>query len=154
MNRTTIFPASHYVTPASMLRRAIEGIKDELDERLIQLRNENKLLEAQRIEQRTLFDLEMLEEMGRCSGVENYSRHLTGRKEGDPPPTLIDYFPSDFLLVVDESHVMLPQVRAMFRGDRSRKQTLVDHGFRLPSALDNRPLRFEEWKNEFIRRCT
>ncbi|TPV92522.1 MAG: excinuclease ABC subunit UvrB [Myxococcales bacterium FL481] len=144
--RTVIFPASHYVTPASALRRAIEGIKTELRERLIELNHDIKLVEAQRLEQRTMFDLEMLEEMGRCAGIENYSRHLSGRHPGDPPPTLIDYFPDDYLLVVDESHQTVPQVAAMYKGDRSRKETLVSHGFRLPSALDNRPLKFDEWE--------
>ncbi len=142
-----IFPASHYVTPASQLRRAIEGIKVELQGRLAALGDKLKLLEAQRLEQRTIFDLEMLQEMGHCSGIENYSRHLTGRKEGQPPPTLIDYFPRDFLMVMDESHQTVSQVAAMYRGDRSRKETLVEHGFRLPSALDNRPLKFEEFED-------
>ena len=146
MKRVTLFPASHYVTPASKLRKAIDGIRNELGERLVELREGMKLVEAQRLEQRCMFDLEMLEEMGRCSGIENYSRHLSGREPGEPPPTLLDYFPDDFMLVVDESHATLPQVRAMFRGDRARKQTLVEHGFRLPSALDNRPLRFEEFE--------
>jgi excinuclease ABC subunit B len=146
LSRMTLFPASHYVTPGSRLRKAIEGIKVELQHRLTDLRDKMKLLEAQRLEQRTMFDLEMLQEMGRCSGIENYSRHLTGRKSGEPPPCLLDYFPDDFLTVVDESHVMISQIGAMYRGDRSRKETLVDHGFRLPSALDNRPLKFEEWE--------
>ncbi len=146
MQRVTIFPASHYVTPADQLRKAIDTIKDELLERLVWLRDRDKLVEAQRLEQRTMFDLEMLEEMGHCSGIENYSRHLTGRKAGDPPPTLLDYFADDFLMVIDESHQTVPQIGAMFKGDRSRKQTLVDFGFRLPSALDNRPLKFEEWE--------
>jgi excinuclease ABC subunit B len=145
MNRVTVFPASHYVTPASQMRRAIEGIKTELGERLVELKDNIKMVEAQRLEQRTMFDLEMLEEMGHCAGIENYSRHLTGRVEGQPPPTLLDYFPPDYLLVVDESHQTLPQVRAMYKGDRSRKETLVEYGFRLPSALDNRPLKFEEF---------
>ncbi|RMG99821.1 MAG: excinuclease ABC subunit UvrB [Deltaproteobacteria bacterium] len=146
LEQVTIFPASHYVTPADQLRRAIGSIREELQVRLAELRDDMKLLEAQRLEQRTLFDLEMLEEMGRCSGIENYSRHLSGRAPGEPPPTLLDYFPDDFLCIVDESHQTIPQIAAMYRGDRSRKQTLVDHGFRLPSALDNRPLRFEEWE--------
>jgi excinuclease ABC subunit B len=146
MKRVTLFPASHYVTPASKLRKAIEGIRVELRERLVELKNDMKLVEAQRLEQRGMFDLEMLEEMGRCSGIENYSRHLSGRTAGEPPPTLLDYFPDDFLLVIDESHATIPQVRAMFRGDRARKQTLVEHGFRLPSALDNRPLKFKEFE--------
>ena len=146
MKRVTLFPASHYVTPASKMRAAIQGIQTELSERLPELRGELKLVEAQRLEQRCMFDLEMLEEMGRCSGIENYTRHLSGREPGEPPPTLIDYFPDDFMMIIDESHVMLPQVRAMYKGDRARKTTLVEHGFRLPSALDNRPLRFEEFE--------
>ncbi|MFO7564289.1 MAG: excinuclease ABC subunit UvrB [Enhygromyxa sp.] len=146
MKRVTLFPASHYVTPASKLRKAIEGIRVELQARLAELKKDMKLVEAQRLEQRCMFDLEMLEEMGRCSGIENYSRHLSGRAPGEPPPTLLDYFPDDFLLVIDESHATIPQVRAMFRGDRARKQTLVEHGFRLPSALDNRPLKFGEFQ--------
>jgi excinuclease ABC subunit B len=146
MKRVTLFPASHYVTPASKLRKAIEGIRVELQERLVELRKDMKLVEAQRLEQRCMFDLEMLEEMGRCSGIENYSRHLSGRAPGEPPPTLLDYFAEDFVLVIDESHATLPQVRAMYRGDRARKQTLVEHGFRLPSALDNRPLKFREFE--------
>ncbi len=146
LSRISIFPASHYVTPASQLRRAIEGIKVELQERLVELNDKIKMLEAQRLEQRTMFDLEMLQEMGHCSGIENYSRHLTGRKAGEPPPTLLDYFPDDYLMVVDESHQTVSQIGSMYRGDRSRKETLVDHGFRLPSALDNRPLKFEEWE--------
>jgi excinuclease ABC subunit B len=146
MKRVTLFPASHYVTPASKLRAAIEGIKQELGTRLVSLRADMKLVEAQRLEQRCMFDIEMLEEMGRCSGIENYSRHLSGRTTGEPPPTLIDYFADDFMLVIDESHATIPQVRAMFRGDHARKQTLVEHGFRMPSALDNRPLKFEEFE--------
>jgi excinuclease ABC subunit B len=141
-----IFPASHYVTPASQLVRAIEAIKIELRERLQLLSANMKLVEKQRLEQRTLFDIEMLEQMGHCSGIENYSRHLSGRNAGEPPPTLIDYFPGDYLLFVDESHQTVPQVQSMYRGDRSRKETLVEYGFRLPSALDNRPLKFEEWQ--------
>ena len=127
--------------------RAIETIKIELDERLKELRGQEKLLEAQRLEQRTNYDLEMLQEMGFCSGIENYSRHLSGREPGSRPYTLIDYFPKDFLLIIDESHVTIPQIRVMYNGDRSRKQTLVDYGFRLPSALDNRPLRFNEFES-------
>ncbi len=145
--RVTIFPASHYVTPKSQLHRAVEGIKVELAERLQELNKEMKLVEAQRLEQRTMYDLEMLEEMGHCSGIENYSRHLTGRSVGQAPPTLLDYFPENYLTVIDESHQTVSQVGAMYRGDRARKETLVDHGFRLPSALDNRPLKFEEWEN-------
>jgi excinuclease ABC subunit B len=146
MKRVTLFPASHYVTPASKLRKAIEGIRVELQQRLADLRADNRLLEAQRLEQRCMFDLEMLEEMGRCSGIENYSRHLSGREAGEPPPTLIDYFADDFMMVIDESHATIPQVRAMYRGDHARKSTLVEHGFRLPSALDNRPLKFGEFE--------
>ncbi len=146
MQQLTIFPASHFVTPESEMRRAIGTIREELQERLPTLKDQLKLVEAQRLEQRTMFDLEMLEEMGFCSGIENYSRHLTGRKQGEPPPTLIDYFPEDFLMIVDESHQMIPQIGAMYKGDRSRKTTLVEHGFRLPSALDNRPLKFAEWE--------
>jgi len=146
MQRVTIFPASHYVTPASQMRKAIQGIKEELQVRLVDLKEKIRLVEAQRLEQRTMFDLEMLEEMGFCSGIENYSRHLTGRKEGEPPPTLLDYFADDYLMIVDESHQTVPQIGAMYNGDRSRKSTLVDHGFRLPSALDNRPLKFNEWE--------
>ncbi len=142
----TLFPASHYVTPGARLRRAITGIQDELQVQLQSLRQGEKLLEAQRLEQRTMFDIEMMQEMGRCAGIENYSRHLTGRKPGQAPPTLIDYFPDDFLMVVDESHQTISQISAMYRGDRSRKETLVSHGFRLPSAMDNRPLKFEEWE--------
>jgi excinuclease ABC subunit B len=141
-----IFPASHFVTREEKMKIAIESIEKELEERLKQLRAENKLLEAQRLEQRTKYDLEMMREMGFCSGIENYSRHLTLREAGATPYTLLDYFPDDFLIVVDESHVTLPQVRGMYNGDRARKMTLVEHGFRLPSALDNRPLTFEEFE--------
>ena len=144
-DRVAIFPSSHYVTPPEQRQRALVAIRDELQGRLAQLREEMQLLEAQRLEQRTMFDLEMREQMGYCPGIENYSRHLSGRRAGEPPPTLIDYFPPDFLLIVDESHQTVPQLQAMFRGDRSRKETLVEFGFRLPSALDNRPLRFEEF---------
>ena len=144
--QVTLFPAIHYVTPGARLRKAISGIQDELQLHLTDLRNQQKLLEAQRLEQRTMFDIEMMQGMGRCAGIENYSRHLTGRKPGQAPPTLIDYFPDDFLMVVDESHQTISQVSAMYRGDRSRKETLVAHGFRLPSAMDNRPLKFEEWE--------
>lgn len=140
-----IFPASHFVTREEKMRVAIENIEKELEERLAVLRAEDKLLEAQRIEQRTRYDLEMMREMGFCSGIENYSRHLTLRPAGSTPYTLLDYFPEDFLMIVDESHVTLPQVRGMFNGDKARKQVLVDHGFRLPSALDNRPLTFDEF---------
>ena len=144
----SIFPASHFVTSDEKLKEAIKRIKEELKDRVAVLKSENKLLEAERIEQRTNYDLEMLEETGFCSGVENYSRHLALRAEGETPATLMDFFPEDFLLVVDESHVTLPQVRGMYNGDRARKQTLVDFGFRLPSALDNRPLKFEEFTSK------
>ena len=143
--RITIYPASHYVTAPERLKRAMTSIKEELAIRLPDLRSQNKLLEAQRLEQRTMYDLEMLQNTGLCQGIENYSRHLDGRKPGEPPHTLIDYFPDDFLMMIDESHIMLPQVRGMSGGDRSRKTTLVDYGFRLPSAMDNRPLSFDEF---------
>jgi len=142
----TVYPGSHYVTTRDNLDRAIAGIRAELEERLAALKSGGKLLEAQRLEQRTRFDIEMMEEMGYCQGIENYSRHLTGRMPGQPPPTLMDYLPEDALVVVDECHVTIPQVRGMYRGDRSRKETLVEYGFRLPSALDNRPLTFEEFE--------
>ncbi|PLS17930.1 excinuclease ABC subunit B [Bacillus sp. M6-12] len=147
-DHVAIFPASHFVTREEKMRKAIENIEKELEERLAELREDEKLLEAQRLEQRTRYDLEMMREMGFCSGIENYSRHLTLRPPGSTPYTLIDYFPEDFLLVVDESHVTLPQIRGMFNGDQARKQVLVDHGFRLPSALDNRPLRFGEFEEK------
>ncbi|MGN8645389.1 excinuclease ABC subunit UvrB [Gracilibacillus sp. HCP3S3_G5_1] len=143
-----IFPASHFVTREEKLKVAMENIKKELDEQLEKLRSEDKLLEAQRLEQRTNYDLEMMAEMGFCSGIENYSRHLTLREPGSTPYTLLDYFPDDSLIVIDESHVTLPQIRGMYNGDQARKQVLVDHGFRLPSALDNRPLTFEEFENK------
>jgi excinuclease ABC subunit B len=146
LTRFTVYPSSHYVTPRATTLRAIEAIKEELRERTASFVSQHKLLEAQRIEQRTRFDLEMLNELGFCKGIENYSRHLSGRKEGEPPPTLIDYLPPDAILFVDESHVTIPQLGGMYRGDRSRKQNLVDYGFRLPSALDNRPLRFDEFE--------
>lgn len=146
LDKCSIYPASHYVTPKEKLERAIGEIRAGLVERLAELDREGKLLEAQRLEQRTLFDLEMLEELGRCKGIENYSRHLSGRAPGEPPPTLIEYFPKGWLLMVDESHIAIPQVGGMFRGDRARKSTLVDFGFRLPSAMDNRPLRFDEFE--------
>lgn len=146
-DHVAIFPASHFVTREEKMRKAIENIEKELEDRLALLRAEDKLLEAQRLEQRTRYDLEMMREMGFCSGIENYSRHLTLREAGATPYTLLDYFPDDFLLVVDESHVTLPQVRGMYNGDQARKGVLVEHGFRLPSALDNRPLRFEEYEN-------
>ena len=142
----TIYPASHFITPEEKLKRAIPVIEAELEERLKELRSQGKLLEAQRLEQRTRYDLEMLAELGYCSGVENYSAPLSGRKPGETPATLLDYFPKDYLLFIDESHVTIPQVRAMYHGDRSRKENLVEFGFRLPSALDNRPLRFEEFE--------
>ncbi len=144
--RLTVYPKSHYVTPRETLVSALDYIKEELHERLEQLHSANKLVEAQRLEQRTRFDIEMIIELGYCSGIENYSRYLSGRNAGDPPPTLFDYLPANALLFMDESHVMVPQVGAMYKGDRSRKQTLVEYGFRLPSALDNRPLRFEEFE--------
>ncbi|MES9938498.1 MAG: excinuclease ABC subunit UvrB, partial [Sedimenticola sp.] len=144
--RYTIYPKSHYVTPRETLLEAVEHIKDELKERLEQLRNNSKLVEAQRLEQRTRYDVEMILELGYCSGIENYSRYLSGRQAGEAPPTLLDYLPDNALFVADESHVSIPQVGGMYRGDRSRKETLVEYGFRLPSALDNRPLRFEEFE--------
>jgi len=144
IDQTAIFPASHYVTGKTTLKKAVETIIAELKKRIEYFRDENKLIEVQRIEERTHFDLEMIQELGYCNGIENYSRHLTGRKPGEPPPTLLDYFPDDFLLFIDESHIGVPQLRGMYRGDRSRKETLVEYGFRLPSALDNRPLKFEE----------
>src|SRR5216110_745389 len=140
-----VYPASHYVTPAEQLERAMVTIQEELGERLAFLKTRNRLLEAQRLEQRTLFDLEMLRELGYCHGIENYSRHLTGRRPGEPPPVLIEYLPSDALVIIDESHVAVPQIRGMYYGDRSRKEALVEYGFRLPSAFDNRPLTFEEF---------
>ncbi len=143
--RVPVYPASHYVVTRKVLDVALGDIRTELDARLAELKAANKLLEAQRLAQRTLFDIDMLQELGYCPGIENYSRHLTRRKAGDPPPTLLDYFPKDWLLVVDESHASVPQVRGMYHGDRSRKETLVEFGFRLPSALDNRPLTFEEF---------
>jgi len=148
LDKVAIFPNSHYVSAPETRKRAIDGIREELRERLVELKGANRLVEAQRLEQRTLFDLEMLEQMGFCPGIENYSRWLSGRKAGEPPPCLIDYFPDDFLLVIDESHQTVPQIGSMYRGDRSRKETLVEYGFRLPSALDNRPLRFEEFEGE------
>jgi len=146
LDRIPVYPNSHYVTPRDRLLRAIDGIKEELTERLGVLEGENRLLEAQRLHQRTMFDLEMIKEIGYCQGIENYSRHLTGRQPGEPPPNLMDYLPKDHLIIVDESHVTIPQLRGMYWGDRSRKQTLVQYGFRLPSALDNRPLQFEEFE--------
>lgn len=144
--RLTVYPKTHYATPREVIINAIDQIKEELRERLEQLRSNNKLIEAQRLEERTRFDLEMMQELGYCSGIENYSRYLSGRAAGEPPPTLYDYLPDDALLIVDESHVSIPQLGAMYKGDRSRKETLVEYGFRLPSALDNRPLKFAEWE--------
>ena len=144
--RITIYPKTHYATPQKNLRRTLQRVQVELTEQLGALKQQNKLLEAQRLEQRTLFDLEMIRELGYCTGIENYSRYLSGRKAGQPPPTLLDYLPPEALVIVDESHVMVPQINGMYRGDRARKETLVEYGFRLPSALDNRPLRFEEWE--------
>lgn len=145
--RLTVFPKSHYVTPREKLLGMLDDVKLELKERLEYLRQNNRLVEAQRLEQRTKFDLEMIQELGYCTGIENYSRYLSGRGEGQPPPTLYDYLPSEALVIADESHVSIPQLGAMYKGDRSRKETLVEYGFRLPSAMDNRPLRFEEWEN-------
>lgn len=147
-NHITVFPASHYVTSREKLMEAVKRIKNELEEQLKKFRDEDKLLEAQRLEQRTNYDIEMMLEMGFCSSIENYSRHLSGREAGSTPHTLIDYFPNDFLMIVDESHVTIPQVRGMYEGDKSRKTTLVEYGFRLPSALDNRPLKFEEFEQK------
>jgi excinuclease ABC subunit B len=144
--RFTVYPKSHYVTPREQILEAIENIKEELRTRLEYLRENNKLVEAQRLEQRTRYDLEMMQELGYCNGIENYSRYLSGRSSGEAPPTLFDYLPADALLVIDESHVTIPQIGAMYKGDRSRKETLVEYGFRLPSALDNRPMRFDEWE--------
>lgn len=146
VDKACIYPASHYVTGEDRMKQAIQDIRVELKGRLEELRAEHKLLEAQRLEQRTVYDLELLQEMGFCPGIENYSRHLTGRKPGEPPPTLLSYFPDQFLLFIDESHVTVPQIGGMYRGDRSRKETLVEYGFRLPSALDNRPLNFAEFE--------
>ncbi|MDE2389099.1 MAG: excinuclease ABC subunit UvrB, partial [Betaproteobacteria bacterium] len=146
LSRFTVYPSSHYVTPRSTTLRAMETIKTELRERLDYFYQENRLVEAQRLEQRTRFDLEMLNELGFCKGIENYSRHLSGKKPGEPPPTLLDYLPPNALMIIDESHVTVPQIGGMYKGDRSRKENLVNYGFRLPSALDNRPLRFEEFE--------
>jgi len=147
-DRVAIYPRTHYVTPRERLMEAMENIRKELDERVAELRAQDRLLEAQRLSQRTLFDLEMMAELGYCNGIENYSRHLSGRAAGEPPPTLIDYFPKNFLMVIDESHQTVPQVRGMWGGDRSRKETLVEYGFRLPSAIDNRPLSFDEFESK------
>ena len=148
LNRATIYPASHYVTQKSVLQNAAKTITAELKQRIDYFRANNKLIEAQRIEERTNFDLEMMQELGYCNGIENYSRHLTQRAPGEPPPTLLDYFPKEVLIVIDESHISIPQLRAMYKGDRSRKKTLVEFGFRLPSALDNRPLAFDEFNSK------
>lgn len=148
LNRATIYPASHYVTQKSVLQNAAKTITAELKQRIDYFRANNKLIEAQRIEERTNFDLEMMQELGYCNGIENYSRHLTQRAPGEPPPTLLDYFPKEVLIVIDESHISIPQLRAMYKGDRSRKKTLVEFGFRLPSALDNRPLSFDEFNSK------
>ncbi|MGB4462346.1 MAG: excinuclease ABC subunit UvrB [Tepidanaerobacteraceae bacterium] len=145
-NHVSIFPASHYSTPKDKLEKAIKSIEEELERRLEELKRQDKVLEAARLEQRTKYDIEMLREMGYCKGIENYSLHLSGRRPGDPPFTLLDYFPEDYLIIIDESHVTLPQIHAMWGGDRSRKESLVEHGFRLPSAFDNRPLKFEEFE--------
>ena len=145
-DKAIIFPAKHFVTTSDKLNRAIETIRIELEDQLKLLRSQNKLLEAQRLEMRANFDIEMMQEIGYCSGIENYSRHISGRKPGEHPYTLMDFFPKDFLLIIDESHQTVPQIRAMYNGDRSRKETLVDYGFRLPSALDNRPLKFDEFE--------
>ena len=145
VRQVTIFPKTHYVTPREVMLNAIDQIKDELSDRLIVLNKQNKLVEAQRLEQRTMYDIEMIRELGFCSGIENYSRYLSGREEGQPPPCLIDYLPDDSLIIIDESHVTIPQLRGMYKGDHSRKTTLVEYGFRLPSALDNRPLMYEEF---------
>jgi excinuclease ABC subunit B len=146
LDKVPIYPGSHYVTPPDRLQKAIQSIREELKERVLWFKSKDQHLEAQRLEQRTKFDLEMLQELGYCQGIENYSRHLTGRRPGEPPPTLLDYYPKDCLLFIDESHVTIPQLIGMYRGDRSRKETLVEYGFRLPSALDNRPLMFEEFE--------
>jgi len=146
LGRFTVFPSSHYVTPRATVLKAVEAIKEELRQRIEFFQTHRKLVECQRIEQRTRFDLEMLDQLGFCKGIENYSRHLSGRQPGEPPPTLYDYLPADAIMFVDESHVTIPQVGGMYKGDRSRKENLVDYGFRLPSALDNRPLKFDEFE--------
>jgi excinuclease ABC subunit B len=148
LNKVPIYPNSHYVTGKERLKRAIKAIQEELKQRVDTLLSQKKLVEEQRIRERTTFDLEMMGEMGYCTGIENYSRHLDGRKPGEPPAVLFDYFPPDFLLFIDESHITIPQLNGMYRGDRSRKGTLVEFGFRLPSALDNRPLTFEEFEKK------
>src|SRR5699024_4024427 len=148
LNHIAIFPASHYVVSKENMDRALGQIEEELEQQIRFFKSEDKLLEAQRISERTNFDIEMLRETGFCSGIENYSRHLTGLKEGEPPHTLLDYFPDDFLMIIDESHKTIPQIGGMYHGDQSRKTTLVDYGFRLPSAKDNRPLNFEEFESK------
>src|SRR5581483_7058140 len=145
-DKIAVYPKSHFVAPRERTKRAVETIKEELVVRRGQLEAEGRLLEAQRLHQRTMFDLEMIREIGYCHGIENYARHLTQRAPGEPPPTLLDYLPQDALIIVDESHQSVPQVRGMYHGDRSRKEVLVAYGFRLPSALDNRPLNFQEWE--------
>ena len=147
LEHMVVFPASHYVVDRDNMNRAIIGIENELEYRVKEFQSQDKLLEAQRISERTNFDIEMLRETGFCSGLENYSRHLSGLKPGQPPHTLLDYFPDDFIIMVDESHITIPQIRGMYAGDRSRKNTLVEYGFRLPSALDNRPLNFDEFES-------
>lgn len=154
LNRISIFPATHYVTEAASRKRAIHSIQDELQVRIRQLDSIGKTVESKRIEQRTLYDIEMMQEIGYCQGIENYSRHMDGRAEGEPPPSLLDYFPEDFIMVLDESHVTVPQIGGMYRGDRARKSSLVEHGFRLPSALDNRPLNFEEFESKVSSRAS
>ena len=153
LDQVSIYPGSHYVTPDITMKQALDSIRDELHDRLQYFKRENKLIELQRLEQRTNYDLEMLTEMGYCTGIENYSRHFTGRQPGEPPPVLIDYFPKDYLLFIDESHVTVPQLQGMYRGDQSRKNTLVEHGFRLPSARDNRPLKFGEFNERINQAC-
>jgi excinuclease ABC subunit B len=151
LNELKVFPSSHYVTPGDKLKVALGQIQNELGERLMKFKKEGKLLEAQRLEQRTRFDLEMLEETGFVKGIENYSRYLTNREPGEQPATLLDYYPDDYLMFIDESHMTIPQVRGMYNGDRARKEVLVEHGFRLPSALDNRPLTFNEFEKHMQR---
>ena len=150
-DHVAIFPATHFMTSDEQMERAIKSISAELEDRLKVLRGENKLLEAQRLEQRTNYDIEMMREMGFTSGIENYSRHMDGRKPGEPPYTLLDFFPKDFTIMVDESHVTMPQVKGMYNGDRARKQMLINYGFRLPSALDNRPLKIDEFEKHVKR---
>ncbi len=153
LDSVTVYPGSHYVTPEITMKHAIESIKEELEERLAHFRKKGKLVEMQRLEQRTNYDIEMLTEMGYCTGIENYSRHFTGRKPGEPPPVLLEYFPDDYIVFIDESHATIPQLHGMYRGDQSRKNTLVEHGFRLPSARDNRPLMFEEFEQRVSQVC-